>query len=632
MTKLKNVFVLLLFCSLFPCAATHASAVPTPSLSAATSSQVPETITPTLAPDGSFTITRNHLVYKILSSGGNATVVSCDGTITGNVTIPRSFTENQKQYTVTEIAENAFAGQHAITAITLPSSLIKIWAKAFAGCTGLEKITIPASVNEIDMSAWEQCTSLSKFYVKNGNKKYDSDANGFLYNENQTILYRVPLAAETADLPSTVTHIADGAMQDCTLLTSIFIPESVTNIDEHAFLSSKDALPSCPNALISVRPNSFALQYAKSHGMRFHVQYRNGDIVSADNGTCELRITYPADGTESGTAVYYHCPANAGLEVLIPANVIIQGEKYELTGVAENAFRDAPNVRKIRLSSSINTVEYNAFLGHRKKTIYINVRKGTGSIQTALSLQSDNKNSYHVKVAKGSYTERICIPSNTTLDMRSGAILKRSGSAGCMIVLGSYGPKYSAGNNITILGGTIDAGTQAAGVTTVCGFSHVKNIRIEGTTFKYLPKKKATRNAHMIEFGGAKNVLIKNCRFLGNKYHWKNNEAIQLESTCNEKKLLGYTSVTGVRDGTQCGNVTIQSCYFRGYRYGCGSNHLSKKDHFTNMKFIKNTFVGASKYAICLYGYRNVTIRGNKLKKSGSLYQNQFSTNIKVSK
>lgn len=38
-------------------------------------------------------------------------------------------------------------------------------------------------------------------------------------------------------------------------------------------------------------------------------------------------------------------------------------------------------------------------------------------------------------------------------------------------------------------------------------------------------KSKATRNVHMIEFGGAKNVLIKKCRFLGSKYHWKNNEA-----------------------------------------------------------------------------------------------------------
>lgn len=56
--------------------------------------------------------------------------------------------------------------------------------------------------------------------------------------------------------------------------------------------------------------------------------------------------------------------------------------------------------------------------------------------------------------------ERIHVQSNTTLDMRSGAVLKRSYGAGCMMVLGDYGRGYSAGNNIKILGGTIDAGTQ----------------------------------------------------------------------------------------------------------------------------------------------------------------------------
>ena len=49
------------------------------------------------------------------------------------------------------------------------------------------------------------------------------------------------------------------------------------------------------------------------------------------------------------------------------------------------------------------------------------------------------------------------------------------------------------------------------------------------------------------------------------------------------------------------------------------------------MKFLNNTFVGAKKYAICLFGYRNVTIRGNRLKNSGSLYQNQNSTGVHVS-
>lgn len=79
---------------------------------------------------------------------------------------------------------------------------------------------------------------------------------------------------------------------------------------------------------------------------------------------------------------------------------------------------------------------------------------------------------------------------------------------------------------------------------------------------------------------------------------WKvtNNEAVQLESLSGEKALVSTTPADfGKRDGTQCRNVTKSKCYFSGFNYGCGSDHLSKKDHFRNMNFLNNTFVGAKK-------------------------------------
>lgn len=192
---------------------------------------------------------------------------------------------------------------------------------------------------------------------------------------------------------------------------------------------------------------------------------------------------------------------------------------------------------------------------------------------------------------------------------------------------------YRGGKNIKILGGILDAGTRR-NAGNLCTFSHVQNVTFDGTVFKYLPKKKIAannRNTHMIEFAAAKDVIIKKCKFYNNKNCRPNNEAIQIESIRNERKLLETSPDDfGKRDGTQCKNVTIKDCYFRGFNYGCGSNHLSKKDHFSNMKFIRNTFVGAKKYAICIFGYRNVLISGNKLLKSGRLYLNQGSKGVKA--
>lgn len=609
MRRIKTMLFLLLFCSMLPYAATYAASLdPTLEVSDATPPPEHSGITPSPNPsDPGMIIRDDHLEYKI--SQRDATVISYQGIINGEISIPRTFKENNIKYTVVAIGENAFANQSGMTAISLPSSITDIGAGAFDGCTSLQRFSVPK-----------------------GNAKYATDSNGLLYDKDLLILYRVPPAAETVDIPSTVIRIVAGAMQDCTQLKMVTIPEDVTQIDENVFMSSQGGTLSSPNVVVRVRPDSVAYQYVVTHGMNVHVYYQNGDCVSVDDESCDVRITSIDDGDGGGTVDYYHCPSNAPSKVAVPTRVLVQGVTYQVTGVAKNAFQDATNVRKIYINGEVRSVENRAFTGKKKKTVYITLKKGKStSLQTYLDFAlQDKQNSFYVKVPKGKYTERIRIYSNTTLDLRAGAVLKRTGGAGYMIVLGDSGSKYSAGHDITILGGVIDGGTQSQEVTTLCGFSHVKNVRIDGTTFKYLPKKKATRNAHMIEFGGSKNVLIKNCRFYGNKNHWDNNEAIQLESTYNEKKLLGYTRAMGVRDGTTCRDVTISKCYFRGFHYGCGSNHLSKKDHFTNMKFIGNTFVGASKYAICLYGYHKVTIRGNKLKKSGRLYQNQFSTGIKV--
>lgn len=272
------------------------------------------------------------------------------------------------------------------------------------------------------------------------------------------------------------------------------------------------------------------------------------------------------------------------------------------------------------------------------ETIEITAESGSGDdIQAALDKsKSDPKNLYVIKVPKGSYKldRKLYVPGNTTLDLR-GVTLKSTVTEYGILVLGDITKGgYKGGTNIKILGGTLDAGTQP-GSADICRFAHVQNVTFDGTVFKYLPKKKVSagmRNTHMIEFAAAKNVTITNCKFYNNSKCHPNNEAVQLESARNEKKLIATTPDLGKRDGTQCSNITIKGCYFKGFNYGCGSNHLSKKDHYSNMKFIKNTFVDAKKYAICLFGYKNVLISGNKLKNCGALYQDQGSKGVKVKK
>lgn len=276
----------------------------------------------------------------------------------------------------------------------------------------------------------------------------------------------------------------------------------------------------------------------------------------------------------------------------------------------------------------------NIYIFGNSNTMKITTEKNIESIREALSLAATtSKIKYEITVPKGKYVvyNSLHIYSNTTLILK-GVKLVRSNTIAPIFRFGFEGKgKYSAGKNITLKGGVLDAG-KASDVGGLCIFTHINKITFDGVVFKYLPKKKLTagmRNPHMIEFAGSKNVTIKKCKFYNNKNCFFNNEAVQLESM--------YPSGTtpsnfGKTDGTQCKNVTIKNCYFKGFNYGCGSNHLNAKDHFTNMKFINNTFVNSNKYAICLFGYRNVLIKGNKLINSNCLVQNQNSTNVKIEK
>ena len=62
---------------------------------------------------------------------------------------------------LTEIEAEAFAGDTAISNVSVPSGVSRIGARAFAGCTNLSRIYIPSSVETIDPSVFEGITELT---------------------------------------------------------------------------------------------------------------------------------------------------------------------------------------------------------------------------------------------------------------------------------------------------------------------------------------------------------------------------------------------------------------------------------------------------------------------------------------
>ena len=118
---------------------------------------------------------------------------------------------------------------------TIPDGVKTIETKAFQNCNGLAHVTIPASVKSEGTSssyvpglgyyAFSGCTGLTKVTFKEGNT-LDGIAEGVF--ANCTALTEI-------HLPESITSIGRQAFENCSSLTSITIPQSVTTINVDAF-------------------------------------------------------------------------------------------------------------------------------------------------------------------------------------------------------------------------------------------------------------------------------------------------------------------------------------------------------------------------------------------------------------
>ena len=186
---------------------------------------------------------------SVTNIGGNA-FYGC--TSLTNMTIPDS---------VTSIGSNAFSGCTSLTNMTIPDSVTSIGSYAFYGCTSLTSVTIPDSVTSIGNSAFYGCTSLinitigrdvtstlddifdsynklERINVSEENTKYSS-IQGILFNKEKSTIIKYPSNKNDIsnyEIPSTVEIIEKYAFQNCMSLTSVTIPDSVTNISGSAFI------------------------------------------------------------------------------------------------------------------------------------------------------------------------------------------------------------------------------------------------------------------------------------------------------------------------------------------------------------------------------------------------------------
>lgn len=308
--------------------------------------------------DGTFT-------YELIN--GTYTITKCS-----NTAIVESIPEIRNGYSVTAIADGAFANCNLISKLDIPNTINSIGQNAFAGCTSLkevkisnridklsngvfmgctllESVDIPDSVKTIESYAFYNCSSLKDVELSEKlttiqpmafaecssieNINADNTSNfvfedGILYDSAKTSIYRASTKLKgDIYIENTVKSIEPAAFSVCVEIENLFLPSSVETIGEDAF-----------GYCFSLKKIDFTegLTNIADIAFKYCIALQTADL--------------PVTVASIGDGAFFNCTELS--RVIIPEGV---------TSIGEGAFVQCPKLLNLGIPKSVEEMGANAF-------------------------------------------------------------------------------------------------------------------------------------------------------------------------------------------------------------------------------------------------------------------------------
>ena len=169
---------------------------------------------------------------------GTITLTGCEGELIGDVTLPSEIDGK----TVTAI-DGPFVSQNQLTSAVIPDTVIEI-DNVFRDCAALESVTIPASVQRIssgDDPFWG-CNALEEFVLSGENHAFTFENGMLCYDDH--VVHCVKNVEGEVSLPVGTTFVNHGAFNDCTNMTIINIPATVSGSEWNLYIGAFDGCTS----------------------------------------------------------------------------------------------------------------------------------------------------------------------------------------------------------------------------------------------------------------------------------------------------------------------------------------------------------------------------------------------------
>ncbi len=340
---------------------------------------------------------------------------------------------------VASIGSCAFQKCKSLTTVTIPDSVTSIGSQAFSDCTNLVSITIGAGVTSITSNTFSGCYKLVEIYNKSSltitagvtdsfglgrhaldvytsdeelSKLYTDDSGYLFYlgdsenyllgyigtdtaltlpkscNENDYSIYKYAFynctSLTSVTIPDSVTSMGYSAFHGCTSLKSVTIPDSETSIGEYAF---RDC-----TSLTSINVDENNKYYKSIDG---NLYSKDGTtLIQYAIGKIDTSFTIPNSVTSIGNSAFSSCDSLTS--ITIPDSV---------TSIGNSAFYNCTSLTSITIPDSVTSIGSTAFryctnltsVTFKNQTGWFRTTSSTATSGTSMDVSDATTNATNLK-------------------------------------------------------------------------------------------------------------------------------------------------------------------------------------------------------------------------------------------
>lgn len=195
------------------------------------------------------------------------------------------------------IGGGAFRSCTQLVAVILPDSVRYVNQEAFSGCSNLTVAVLGSGIETIGLRAFYNCKQLDRLFLGSWDKEAN-DGAGALKDSHLTV-------------------IGQNAFEKCTALTSIEIPDSVTEIESYAFLNTGIWQNTESNDFVYADDWVVGFNLTASAGSTGSASIKEGAKAIANyafyNNQYLYMVGVPDSVTSIGRGAFYGCTAMVGI-------------------------------------------------------------------------------------------------------------------------------------------------------------------------------------------------------------------------------------------------------------------------------------------------------------------------------